>query len=180
MELVLPSFILSMISRTVAREKAAPEVHYPSIKRYGGVMLFPDSVRPEKKLKYKVIFDIARSPESNSEILPGLSHVAAFINSFPASGIKDPDMRVAAVLRGGTMKAALTNSAYADHYYMDNPNTGLIGELRKAGVELLVCAQSLFREGFSAAHVNPDVRLSFSAAIALATYQMKGYALVPV
>lgn len=180
MELVLPSFILSAISRAVTRDKTAAEVRYPFIKRYGGVMLFPDSLRPEKKLKYKVIFDVARSPESNSEVLPGLSHVAAFINAFPASGIKNPEMRVTAVLRDGTMKAALTNSAYADHYYMDNPNIGLIGELKKAGVELLVCAQSLFRGGFSAAHVNPDVRLSFSAAIALATYQMKGYALVSV
>ncbi|MHB9156174.1 MAG: DsrE family protein, partial [Endomicrobiales bacterium] len=113
-----------------------------------------------------------------SEITPGLTHLAGLINSFSVAGIAPRDLTLAAVVHGPATKSVLDNEVYRDNFYMDNPNTKLIGELKKAGVRLLVCAQSLFKSGFTAGSVNGDFSLSLSAAVALSTYQMKGYALI--
>jgi len=51
--------------------------------------------------------------------------------------------------------------------------------LKKAGVEIFVCGQSLHERGFQSTEVATDVPVADSAMIVLVNKQTAGYAYVP-
>ena len=55
----------------------------------------------------------------------------------------------------------------------------MIGRLTKAGVRVMVCGQSLERNGLDAKHVRPGVTVAASAISATVNLQQKGFAMIP-
>jgi intracellular sulfur oxidation DsrE/DsrF family protein len=60
-----------------------------------------------------------------------------------------------------------------------NPNLPLIRALRKAGVEVFVCGQSLHDLGFRAEEVADEVPVADAAMLVLVNKQADGYAYIP-
>ena len=88
-------------------------------------------------------------------------------------------MKIAAVCHGGADKAVL-NVAYLARFKLTaNPNLPLIRDLKKAGVELFVCGQSLHKLGFKAKEVAEEVPVADSAMLVLDNKQADGYAYIP-
>ena len=60
-----------------------------------------------------------------------------------------------------------------------NPNLELIGQLKKAGVEIFVCGQALAHHSYATSEVAPGVKVAVSAATVNINLQMDGYAYIP-
>ncbi|WP_435550634.1 DsrE family protein [Desulfobacterium sp. N47] len=54
----------------------------------------------------------------------------------------------------------------------------LLSELKKNGVVLYVCGQTLADDDFKHEWVNPDISIALSALTVVPTYQLMGYALM--
>lgn len=153
---------------------------YPVLDDYGPVHLFPEAaMQPDRTLRYRVIFDIAKSSKKPDEINPGLNHIARFLNIMGAGGIKPEDMDLAAVFHGHAVSGVLNNEVFRTRYNTDNPNSRLIKSLAKAGVKLYVCGQTLIEKEFMREWVHEGIALASAAMVVVSTCQLKGYAYQP-
>jgi intracellular sulfur oxidation DsrE/DsrF family protein len=159
---------------------AAQGWEYPVIKDYGPVYPMPGAaVQPDKSLEYKIVFDITQKAAKDSDINPGLDHVARFINVFASAGIMPDKMKLVLIIHGPATGIALNNNMYVQQYGTDNPNIELLSALKKNGVILYVCGQSMADSDFQKDWIDPDITVALSSLTVLSTYQLKGYALMP-
>jgi intracellular sulfur oxidation DsrE/DsrF family protein len=149
----------------------------PSIKDYGAVYDVPfATVKPDSSINYKVVIEMGGKIENKAEVNESLDAVARMHNLFVYGGVPKQKIHIVAVLYAGSTPAVLIDEEYHKKFGVGNPNTKLIKELKDAGVELLVCGQSLMRQHVDPKTVNPDVKIATSRMTSVSTYQMKGYA----
>jgi intracellular sulfur oxidation DsrE/DsrF family protein len=153
---------------------------YPVIKDYGQVQPLPQaSIQPDKNLHYKVVFDIKTGAKKPDDLNPGLHHMARLINLMGLADIKPENYEIVGVISGYAGPAVLKNDLYRKKFKRDNPNIGLIKELKKAGTKLYVCGQWLSDAGYQPDCVNPEIDITLSALVAVPTLELRGYALLP-
>jgi len=151
---------------------------YPLISGHGGVVSLPRAAEQPRK-GAKAVFDITADAKPG-EVNKGLEQVARLLNLYGAAGLKAGDVKIAAVLHGAADKAVLSNDAYAARFKVAaNPNLPLIRDLKKAGVEVFVCGQSLHELGFKAEEVADEVPVADSAMLVLVNKQADAYAYIP-
>ncbi len=168
--------LLAVTSTRAADDKRAPAAEFPVIKNYGPAYPVPGAlVLPDKNLVYKVIFDVTKPPAQNDAINPGLMHAARFLNLCASVGFPVQELKLAVIVHGKAGIDVLKDVYYQEKLGRPNPNTALVEQLHTHGVELLVCGQTLADEKFSREWVNPNVGVTLSALVTLATYQLKGY-----
>ncbi len=127
----------------------------------------------------KAVFDVT-SDAKPGEVNRGLEQVARLLNLYGAAGLKDSDVQITAILHGEADKAVLSDAAYAERLKVAaNPNLPLIRDLKKAGVEVLVCGQSLHELGYKVEEVAKEVPVADSAMLVLVNKQVDGYAYIP-
>ena len=151
----------------------------PIIEDFGAVFSIdkPD-FETDLNREYKVIFDIAESPEAKDAINPRINTLARFLNMHAQAGVTPENLKVACVFHGTATKDAMNNAAYQKRYGTDNPNAKLIEELRKAGADIYLCGQSIHARGFGRQEIAKPIQLALSAMTVLITYQSKGYTLI--
>jgi intracellular sulfur oxidation DsrE/DsrF family protein len=151
---------------------------YPLIAGHGGVVPLPLAAEQPKK-GAKAVFDITADAKPG-EVNKGLEQVARLLNLYGAAGLKAGDVKIAAVCHGAADKAVLNDAAYFARFKVAaNPNLPLIRDLKKAGVEVFVCGQSLHDLGFKAEEVAEEVPVADSAMLVLVNKQADGYAYIP-
>lgn len=149
------------------------------IKRYGAIHQLPDTAgQPEQDLDYKIIFSITRPPGSGHEPTPGLLHIARTVNVFEWAGIAPENRHLTGIVHGEATAAVLSDPAYWRTFNRANPDSDLIRDLGEHGVNICVCGQSFFNQGFRKHDLHRDVTLALSALTVLPTFQLKGYALM--
>ena len=127
----------------------------------------------------KAVFDVPADAKTG-EVNRGLEQIARLLNLYGAAGLKAGDVKIAAVCHGAADKAVLSDAAYFARFTVrSNPNLPLIRDLKKAGVEVYVCGQSLHELGFKAEDVATEVPVADSAMLVLVNKQADGYAYVP-
>ena len=127
----------------------------------------------------KAVFDVTAGAKPG-EVNKGLEHVARLLNLYGAAGLTARDVTIAAVLHGEADKTVLSDAAYAARFKVAaNPNLPLIRDLKKAGVEVFVCGQSLHDLGFMAEEVAKEVPVADSAMLVLVNKLTDGYAYIP-
>jgi intracellular sulfur oxidation DsrE/DsrF family protein len=152
----------------------------PIIKDYGAVYPVPDAdFKPSPIHVFKVVFSVADSPKSPSDLNPGINTVARFLNMQAQAGVPLKNMHLALVLHGAAGKDALNDAAYQARYQTDNPNLPLLIALRGAGVDIYLCGQTAGARGFPKAALAPGVKLALSAMTVITTLEARGYVLVP-
>src|SRR3984893_508192 len=125
---------------------------YPLVPKHGGVVPLPRAAEQPRK-GAKAVFDITADAKP-SEVNKGLEEVARLLNLYGAAGLKAGDVKIAAVCHGDADKAVLSDAAYFARFKLRaNPNLPLIRDLKKAGVEVFVCGQSLHELGLKAEEV---------------------------
>jgi intracellular sulfur oxidation DsrE/DsrF family protein len=158
--------------------KTEPTVTYPRIAGYGDMVSLPEAAQQPRK-GAKVLFDLTADAKPG-DVNKGLVRTARLLNLYAAAGLPDHDVKVTVVLHGEATKAVLSDKAYAARFdAKDNPNLPLIRELKKAGVEVFVCGQSLNSKKYQAEEVAPEVTVAVSALTVLINKQAEGYVLVP-
>lgn len=161
----------------VVFEKGA-ELAFPIIADYGGVVPL-EAAAEQPRAGAKVVFD-ATSDAKPGEVNKGLERVARMLNLYGVAGLKAADVKLAIVLHGEATKSVLTDAAYKSRFEIErNPNLPLVRELRKAGVELLVCGQALNYKGFAESEVADEIPVAAAALTVIVNKQADGYAYVP-
>ncbi len=154
-------------------------VVYPLVPGHGGVVALPQAAEQPRK-NAKALFDITADTKPGM-VSKGLEQIARLLNLYGAAGMKAGDVKIAAVLHGEADKAALSDRAYVARFKVAaNANLPLIRELKKSGVEVFVCGQSLHELGFEAEEVAAEVPVADSAMVVLINKQADGYAYIPV
>jgi intracellular sulfur oxidation DsrE/DsrF family protein len=163
---------------TDASEPGKTGLIYPLVPGHGGVVPLPRA--PEQPRKgAKAIFDITANAKPG-EVNKGLESVARLLNLYGAAGLKARDVKITAVFHGAANKAVLSDTAYAARLKVAaNPNLPVIRDLKKAGVEVFVCGQSLYNLGFRTEEVAKEVPVADSAMLVLVNRQTDGYAYIP-
>jgi intracellular sulfur oxidation DsrE/DsrF family protein len=151
---------------------------YPLIPEHGGVVpLLRAAEQPRKDAK--AVFDITADARPG-EVNKGLEQVARLLNLYGAAGLKSGDVKIAAVCHGDADKTVLSDFAYRARFKLaSNPNLPLIRELKKAGVKVFVCGQSLHDLGFKVGEVAEEALVADSAMLVLVNKQVDGYAYIP-
>jgi intracellular sulfur oxidation DsrE/DsrF family protein len=176
------SFVLTLALTIAAAHGQPPSddagLVYPLVPGHSGVVPLPRAAEQPRK-GAKAVFD-ATADTKPGEVNRGLEQVARLLNLYGAAGLTAWDVKIAAVCHGEADKAVLSDAAYAARFKVAaNPNLPLIRELKKAGVELFVCGQSLHDLGFKAEEVADDVPVADSAMLVLVNKQTDGYAYIP-
>jgi intracellular sulfur oxidation DsrE/DsrF family protein len=149
----------------------------PDFGRYNEV---PDPFEtPDPTLRYKVVFDVSQAARTPGEVHQGLERVARMVNLLHRHGVKMQPGDIIVTMHGQAAKTALTASAFARRFKGEaNPNAELIRQLAAAGVSVRLCGQSMVSAGFARDEVNPDVKVDIAAITTMATYQLRGYAII--
>jgi intracellular sulfur oxidation DsrE/DsrF family protein len=151
---------------------------YPLVPGHGGVVPLPRAAEQPRK-GAKAVFDITADAKPG-EVNQGLEQVARLLNLYGAAGLKAGDVKIAAICHGAADKAVLGDAAYLARFKVAaNPNLPLIRDLKKAGVEVFVCGQSLHELGFKEEEVAEQVPVADSAMLVLVNKQADGYAYIP-
>jgi intracellular sulfur oxidation DsrE/DsrF family protein len=173
-------FAVALITSIIVFDAwAAEPTTGPVIKGYGPTLEVPDSALDlADDQNYRVVFDVARSPDDPAALNRSIETVARFLNMHARAGVSPDRLNVALVLHGGAGKDALSDQAYAKRHGQPNPNTQLMQKLGEAGVQVYLCGQTAgFRE-YLAEELAEPVKMSLSAMTALVELQSRGYSLI--
>ena len=163
-------------------------VSLPVVKNMSAMVVDVNEVdyKPDPNTEYKVVIDFTvfakldPDEEHSHDIKPdavnwGLGEIGRLINLHAGAGIPQKNIKFVAAVHGLSSQSFMTNEAYNKMHKMDNPNIELLNELSAAGVEFMICGQSLGEVKKN--DLLPLAKLSFTAQTILSEFQMKGYAL---
>lgn len=128
--------------------------------------------------EYKVIFDIFTDKSKEGSKNPRLNTVARYLNMQGQQGVPIKNMKIVVVLHGSATKNVLNDKASQKYFKVNNLNSELVDELKKATVELYVFGQSYIASGFKLEEKSPNIKVALSALTALVEYQSKGYQII--
>lgn len=151
----------------------------PVIENFGPVydVPRPDFVTPTD-LSYRVVFDVAPSPEAADQLNPRIESLARFVNMHVRAGVKKDQIKLVLVVHGAAGKDMLSGAAYQARFGVDNPNVPLLAALKANGVRIIVCGQTAAHKGFGREELAPGVEVAVSAMTALVALQADGYRLI--
>lgn len=171
-------FILSLIAIGTISVSKAQTVLHPVIKNYGAMTDVPFAVdKPDPSLVYNIVVEASEKIENPKEVYPPLEHIARMYNLHVYGGIPQKNLHVAAVIWGFGIPVVMNNAAYKKKYGVDNPNIAIIEEMKKAGIDLYGCGQSIMRFDIDPATLNPNITPAISRFTTVSTLQLKGYAI---
>lgn len=149
----------------------------PIIKDYGRILDLENvDVKPDPEMEYKILIELVHKMDNPERINFSSSNVARLVNLHAIGGVKPENLKVVVVIHAEATNAVVNNEAYKKRYEHDNPYIPLYKELASAGVELIVCGQSLNLYNNNPEDVIPEVKIATSALTAVSTYQLLGYA----
>lgn len=152
----------------------------PVVEGYGPVYsVGEDAFALAENRSYRVSKDLSTTAASADELNRGIDSVARFLNMQARAGPAPDSLEVALVVHGAAAKDLLTDAAYRERFKVDNPNTGLIAGLARAGVKIYICGQTAVHRGFHREDLNPAVTMALSAMSAHVRLQSDGYTLIP-
>ncbi|NKZ39081.1 DsrE family protein [Oleiagrimonas citrea] len=153
----------------------------PTIQGYGKIHYLADAAyQPDPKATYKIVFALTKGAKSPDQVNGSLDHVARAVNLYVAAGVPLDHLKFVAVASGAATPLVLDNAHYRAKFGVDNPNLKLIEELRKAGVDVSVCAQAVAEHHFQYGWVSKHVTLALSGLTTTTVLQQQGYALSPL
>lgn len=154
----------------------AQTAQFPLVKGFGGIYEVPDATeKPDGNLEYYILVDMSTGGAENAEISRWVDNVARMMNLHGLAGVPKERMHVKVVVHGGAIFTVLNNEEYNKRFNTDNPNLPVYEALEAAGVEVLVCGQSMHARGFKRDDLYSGVEVALSALTTVSTYVPKGY-----
>jgi intracellular sulfur oxidation DsrE/DsrF family protein len=131
---------------------------------------------PDPALDYKLAIDVQMMADSPDEESPGLDFIGGLINTFRKAGVPADHLHVTAVFHGKSILLVANDKTYRERTgAAGNPNVKLLGQLEKAGVNLVVCGQSARGQHFDRADLLPSATMNLSATVTFINLQARGY-----
>ena len=152
----------------------------PTIVGAGRIHLMPQAAyQPDRNATYKVVFSLSHFGANPSAVSPSLEHVARAVNLYVNAGVPLAHLKFVAIAAGPATPIVLNDAAYRNKYHVANPNLAVIAQLRKAGVDVAVCAQAVAEHDFQYDWVDSHVTVALSGLTTVIDLQQQGYALSP-
>ena len=171
---------LMLVVALTAAQAASAEPKFPAIQGFGGIQPTEGAgERPDRRLRYKVVFNITKAADQPSKVNPSLDKVARFLNLLAADGVRPKRGNVVAIVHGPATPLVMSDDAYRAKFGTDNPNLELVRRLREAGAEVHVCSQALFGNKIERSSVAELIEVDVAALVTIANLQLRGYALIP-
>jgi len=165
-------FLLFLSLHSYAAEPATG----PVVENYGPVFAVPaGSFNLQADRQYKVLMDIGKGPDDPAELNRGIESAARFLNLHTRNGIKPENLKLAIVLHGSAVHAALNDEAYSEHFLVENANKKLITELKNAGVDIYICGQSAAYNAYTPGDLLPEITMAVSAMTVHVRLQQEAY-----
>ncbi|MDQ1213948.1 DsrE family protein [Pantoea anthophila] len=168
-------------SDKLAENKTEPADFWstPAIEGYGKIHYvdtpaFKPGTTPG--LSNKIVFQINRSEGDIRKPNLGLERVARVTNLYYAAGVPLDQLKFVVSINGDAVSSALNNAQFSKAYGVDNPNLKLISELKKAGVQVTICDQSVAFHQLERDWIDPMVTHTISSGTTVATLENSGYA----
>ncbi|MBP2167835.1 intracellular sulfur oxidation DsrE/DsrF family protein [Erwinia toletana] len=153
----------------------------PAIPGYGKIHYVDNAAfKPGDDLSNKIVFQINRSEGEMISPNLGLERVARVTNLYVAAGVPVDKLQFVVSINSDAVPAALNNEQFRKKYGVDNPNLKLIAELRKAGVEVTICDQSVAFHHLQRDWIDRSVIHTLSSGTTVATLENQGYAFLPL
>jgi intracellular sulfur oxidation DsrE/DsrF family protein len=150
---------------------------HPVVKGAGRMISLPGAAaQPDPELDYRIVFDVTKWENLETQPVPGLFKVARLINVYASAGMPPPRLDLVLVMHGWATEAAIAPEPFKKRYGFANPNVQLISRLAELGVTLYVCGQALKEHEIEPGDVHPDIEVALSALTVVPTFQLKGYA----
>ena len=173
--------LFGKVSGKMADNKTQPADFWstPAIEGYGKIHYvdtpaFKPGTTPG--LSNKIVFQINRSEGDIRQPNLGLERVARVTNLYYAAGVPLNQLKFVVSINSDAVPAALNNTQFHKAYGVDNPNLKLIDELKKAGIEVSICDQSVAFHQLEREWIDPRVTHTISSGTTVATLQNEGYA----
>ena len=152
----------------------------PTIHGAGKIHPMPQAAyQPDPHATYKVVFGMSHFGAKPTDVSPSLEHVARAVNLYVNAGVPLSHLKFVAIAAGPATPIALNHAQYRKLYGVPNPNLEVIAQLRKAGVDVAVCAQAVAEHQFQYDWIDSKVTVALSGLTTLIDLQQQGYALVP-
>lgn len=127
-------------------------------------------------LSNKIVFQINHNDGDIRKPNLGLERVARVTNLYYAAGVPLDQLKFVVSINGDAVSSALNNDQFSKAYGVDNPNLKLISELKKAGVQVTICDQSVAFHQLDRNWIDPMVTHTISSGTTVATLENSGYA----
>ncbi|MDH2066652.1 DsrE family protein [Pantoea sp. GD03673] len=178
--LQLPELV-DKVSGKMADNKAEPADFWstPAIEGYGKIhYVDTPAFKPGTTagLSNKIVFQINRNEGDIRKPNLGLERVARVTNLYYAAGVPLDQLKFVVSINGDAVSSALNNDQFSKAYGVDNPNLKLISELKKAGVQVTICDQSVAFHQLDRNWIDPMVTHTISSGTTVATLENSGYA----
>jgi len=174
-----PALVVTVALLSITARGAEPELG-PVIPSYGPVMAAPEGAwNLDPSVHYKVSMDVYTTPDFPGDLNRHLVSAARFLNMNARHGVPPENIDFALVVHGKAAKDLLTDEAHNKRYNEPNPNTGLLAELKAAGVPIYLCSQTAAFRGMQPEEFSPSVTMAVSAMSAHVRLQQEGYTLIP-
>jgi intracellular sulfur oxidation DsrE/DsrF family protein len=152
----------------------------PTIAGAGRFHPMPNAAyQPDPEATYKVVFSLSRAGAKPDQLSPSLDNVARAVNLYVNAGVPLGHLKFVAIAAGKATPIVLNDVQYRKLYGVANPNLALIAQLRKAGVDVAVCAQAMAEHEFRYGWVDAHVTVALSGLTTVIDLQQEGYALSP-
>ncbi len=149
----------------------------PLIKNYGRILDLENvELKPDPDREYKIVIELVHDMKKPKRLNFSANNIARLINLHAIGGVKPQNLKVAVVVHAQATNSMVNQEAYQKKYDVESPYVDFYKELAEAGVDLVVCGQSLNLFGQKPENVLPGVKVATSALTAVSTYQLKGYA----
>ncbi len=179
--LAAAALVFAGVATAADTPAAAPFWITPTIPGAGKMHPLPHAAyQPNPAQTYKVVFFITKDGAKPTDVNPGLEHVARAVNLYVAAGVPLSHLKFVAIIAGPSTRIVLDNAHYMQKFGVDNPNLGLIAELRKAGIDVAVCGQAVAEANFQYDWIAHDVTLALSALVTVTELEHQGYGLMPM
>jgi intracellular sulfur oxidation DsrE/DsrF family protein len=153
----------------------------PTIHGAGRMHPMPQAAyQPDRQATYKVVFSLSHAGDKPGDVSPSLDHVARAVNLYANAGVPLSHLKFVAIAAGAATPIMLNDEQYRKKYGVANPNLALIAQLRKAGVDIAVCAQAVAEHDFHYDWIDSHVTVALSGMTTVINLQQQGYALLPL
>ncbi len=170
---LLLTFVVAVL---LAPRLAGAQAGEALIRKAGAFTPIPNpGFAADKSMELKVVWDITEAPPTPGEMPPGLSRPANFFMLAEAEGVPRSRVHLALLVHGPATPSLMTNEHYRAAKGVDNPSIPLLTAMSDAGVQIIVCGQSIVRQKIAREQLLPFVKVSTSATIARAVLHAQGY-----
>jgi hypothetical protein len=141
-----------------------------AFKKAGMQDVWPHTLTADERIAVQV--PLASLPALNKRVLERHLHRLVFVDGIPGEGTGLTSRNAKRGLSDITLRAGVINESLTA--FLTN-NLKLMDELTAAGVQLVVCGQSVFQRHINLHTIQPDVQLNLSATVTLMNLETQGY-----